>query len=248
MKNARLRKPAVSQFAHPRPGQVVLLAPMDQDGPPEPNDPVAKGVKAVRVSWHRVVVEVALHDRPKPMAGLRNRVMHASTELLLDFQHLSSHPLTDRFALHRIAPILVLPADMREPQKIERLGLPFSSLIPVVLGKPPELNPARFVWVQFQPELPQPFPIFRQEAVCFRYMLESDNIIVGVSDDNDIASRALSAPDVHPQVEHVMQIDVRKQRRSHSPYTKGNLGRLSGLAVENRLAVDPAGLECYGEW
>jgi len=32
-------------------------------------------------------------------------------------------------------------------------------------------------FTQKLPELPQPFPIFRQEAVCFRYMLESDNII-----------------------------------------------------------------------
>jgi hypothetical protein len=100
---------------------------------------------------------------------------------------------------------------MREPQKVERLGFPFSSLIPVVLGRPPELNLPRFVWVQLQPELSQPFPIFRQEAVCFSYSWNpTTNIIIGVSDDNDIASRALSAPDVHPQVEHVMQIDVRK--------------------------------------
>src|SRR5580700_5115225 len=28
------------------------------------------------------------------------------------------------------------PADMREPQKIERLWLPFSSFVPVDLGKP----------------------------------------------------------------------------------------------------------------
>ena len=33
----------------------------------------------------------------------------------------------------------------------------------------------------------------------------------------------------------------------HSPYTKGNLGRLSGLAVGNRLAECLAGQECYGE-
>jgi hypothetical protein len=31
----------------------------------------------------------------------------------------------------------------------------------------------------------------------------------------DIASRELLAPDVHPQVEHVMQVNVREQRRSH---------------------------------
>ena len=62
---------------------------------------------------------------------------------------------------------------MRESQKIERLGLPFSSLIPVVLGKPPELNPARLVWVQFQSELTQPFPKLHQEAVCVGQMLKS---------------------------------------------------------------------------
>ena len=31
---------------------------------------------------------------------------------------------------------------MRESQKIERLRLPFSSLVPVAFGEPPEFNPA----------------------------------------------------------------------------------------------------------
>jgi hypothetical protein len=104
---------------------------------------------------------------------------------------------------------------VRESQKVERLGLPFSSSRPVDFGKPPELNPARLVWVHFQSELPQPFPKLRQEAVCFGPMLESEYIVVRVSNNNDVASRTLSAPDVHPQVEHVMQIDIRKQRRNH---------------------------------
>src|ERR1700733_7872339 len=46
-------------------------------------------------------------------------------------------------------------------------------------------------------------------------MLKSKYIIIRVSNNNDVASRTLSAPDVHPQVEHVMQIDIRKQRRNH---------------------------------
>ena len=78
---------------------------------------------------------------------------------------------------------------MRESQKIERLGLPFSSLISVALGKPPELNPTRLVWVQFQPELPQAFLKLRQEAIGLCQMLKSQYIVVGVSDDNDIALR-----------------------------------------------------------
>jgi hypothetical protein len=75
--------------------------------------------------------------------------------LLLDFQQLGSHTLADRFALHGVAPIPVLPADMREPQKIERLWLPFSSFVPVDLGKPPELNPARLL---------HPYPRVRFDA------------------------------------------------------------------------------------
>src|SRR5690242_16360733 len=124
--------------------------------------------------------------------------MHASTQLLLDFQQLGPHPLANRFALHRIAPIPVFPAEMRKSQKVERLRLPFSSLFPVDFGKPPELNPARLVWVQFQPELPQPLPKFLQEPVRVSPMLKTENIIVGISDDNDITSRALPAPGVHP--------------------------------------------------
>ncbi|HVI80269.1 MAG TPA: hypothetical protein VM715_19355, partial [Candidatus Acidoferrum sp.] len=127
--------------------------------------------------------------------------------MLLDFQQLGPHPFAHRLALQSIAPVPVLPADVRESQKVERLGFPFPSSFPVSLGEPPELNPARFVWVQFEPELPQPLQKVRQESVCVRQVLEPDDVIVGVPDDNDVASRALLAPDVYQQVEHVMQID-----------------------------------------
>ena len=45
-----------------------------------------------------------------------------------------------------------------------------------------------------------------------------------------------------------VQHQITEQRREHSLYAKGNLGRLSGLAVGNRLAVGQAEPECYGEW
>jgi hypothetical protein len=73
--------------------------------------------------------------------------MHALPELLLNLCQLPAQTLADRLALHRKVPVPVLPADVRESQKIERVGLPFSSPFPVMLGKSPELDPARFVWV-----------------------------------------------------------------------------------------------------
>jgi hypothetical protein len=82
--------------------------------------------------------------------------MHAPMELLLDFVKLGSHPLADRLALHHKVLVPVLPADVRESQKIECFGFPFSSLCPVQFGKSSKLNPARLICVQFQPELSQP--------------------------------------------------------------------------------------------
>jgi hypothetical protein len=32
----------------------------------------------------------------------------------------------------------------------------------------------------------------------------------------------LSTPCLSPQIEDVMEVDIRQQRRCHSPYTKGN--------------------------
>ena len=44
-----------------------------------------------------MIVEVALHDRLEPFAGLHNRIMRAVEELLLYFLKLGSQPLALRF-------------------------------------------------------------------------------------------------------------------------------------------------------
>jgi hypothetical protein len=105
-----------------------------------------------------VVIEVTLYDRLEPFAGVWHWIVHALAKLLLDLLQFASHTLADRSALHREVPFPVLPADVREAKKIERLGSSFPSSFPVLLGIPPELDPARFIWMQLQPKLPQPFP------------------------------------------------------------------------------------------
>jgi hypothetical protein len=173
--------------------------------------PESEYAETIRVGRYRVVVEVALHDRSEPLSGCRRRVMHTSLELLLDFFKLGPHPFADRLALHHKVPVPVLPADMRESQKIERCGFTFSSLYPVQLGKSPELNPARFIWVQLQPEPSQPFPEIIQEAVCVDPILEAEYVVVGISHHHNVASRAFLAPDLYPEVEYVMEIDIGEQ-------------------------------------
>ena len=79
--------------------------------------------------------------------------MHTPAELLLNLLQLRPHALADRHAPHRECPFPVLPADVRKAQKVEPPGFSFSALLPVWFGMPSELDPARLVWVEFQPEL-----------------------------------------------------------------------------------------------
>ena len=99
--------------------------------------------------------------------------MHAFAELLLDLSQFCPHALADRHAPYREPPSSVPPADVREAQKVKRLRLTFSSSFPVLFGKPPEFDPARLVWMKFQPELLQPFPEIFQKTICVGSMLES---------------------------------------------------------------------------
>src|SRR5882724_4438386 len=121
-----------------------------------------------------MIVEVSLHDRLEPLAGLHDRIMHALLECILDIFKFVPHPLADRLALHHKVPFPVCPADMRESQEIERFRFAFPSLQSVWFGKSPELNPARFVWVQLQAELCQPFLEINQESVGISPILEAE--------------------------------------------------------------------------
>src|SRR5215472_16072664 len=101
---------------------------------------------------------------------------------------------------------------MREAQKVKRLRLTFSSSFAVLFGKPPEFEPARLIWMKLQSELLQPFPKISQKSVCIGLVLEAQDTIIRITDDHHLALRPFLAPDVHPEVETVVQINVREQR------------------------------------
>src|SRR5208337_851773 len=211
MQHARHGQPADSQPVQTVPVESMALAALPQLRSPQTGQPSPKGEQAVEVSRYRVIVEVALHDRPKPLSRARNGLVPALPELLLKFLQLLPQSLADGLALHGKVPLPVLPADMREAQKVERFRLAFSASLPVQLGVPPELNPARFVGMQFQSKLPQPLPEVLQKAVGFRLRLESEDRVVGIAHHDHISPGVFLAPRLHPEVKDIVQIDVRQQ-------------------------------------
>jgi hypothetical protein len=70
------------------------------------------------------------------------------SQLLLNVLQLGRHAFADRLAVHReIAFLPAPPTTVSETQKGKGLWLPFSSPLPVLGGKPPELDQACLVRV-----------------------------------------------------------------------------------------------------
>ena len=101
---------------------------------------------------------------------------------------------------------------MREAQEVERLRLVLAALLPVVGCVAPKFNQARLVRVQCQPERAQAVLPMPEEPLGVGAMLETQHNIVGVSDDDHVARRMTFAPALDPQIEDVVQIDIRQQR------------------------------------
>lgn len=67
MEHSRLRKPPLSQGEDARPRDPAFLAPAAKGTPPERKHPIPKHTQTREVSWHRVVVKVALDHPAMPV-------------------------------------------------------------------------------------------------------------------------------------------------------------------------------------
>src|ERR1017187_4427924 len=70
MEHTRLGKPLSGECKSASPRGLALLATTPECLPPKAQHPVPKDSEAIEISRHCVVVEVALHHRPEPFAGL----------------------------------------------------------------------------------------------------------------------------------------------------------------------------------
>jgi len=104
MERTRLRKPSRSQDKDARPVDPVLLAAAAKSTPPEREHPIPKHAQTREVAGDRIVVEVTLHDRLEPSAGLAHGIVHPLTELLLNLSQLRPHAFANRLAPHHESP------------------------------------------------------------------------------------------------------------------------------------------------
>ena len=99
------------------------------------------------------------------------------------------------------------------PGPTQRLRLREPTRLSTLSGEPPELDQPRLLLVQPQPEPREPLAQRGPEPLSVTTMLEAHHEVVRVTHGEHLATRLLTTPLVDPEIEDVMQVHVRQQRR-----------------------------------
>src|SRR5213594_1994068 len=217
MTDRRQRQPASDEAPHTIPKDAAVLAPPRQRAMPKPTDSEPKNRQRRLVRGHSVVSKVSTHHRLQPLALFGDGFVHALPKLGFYRVQLRLQALADRLPQHRkpsITPLLY--ADMGKAEEAERLWFPFSTPLSAVDRIGTEFQKSRLLGMQLQVELPHSLGQFRPKLVGLRLLLKAKHDIVRETHHDYFSVRALAAPRLNPQVEHVMKIDVCQKRRSTS--------------------------------
>jgi hypothetical protein len=109
----------LGQPRHPPQSRLVLLAAPLERTSPYVDDMVAKGRERVDVGGHGVVIEEPARDPSQPLALFWDRLVHAPSQRLLDFQQLGPHAVASAFPVDQELAGARLAADEREAQEME---------------------------------------------------------------------------------------------------------------------------------
>src|SRR3954469_20835686 len=131
MTDAGRGQPAVNQPPHPVPAYAAGLTTPREGAMPEPPDLKPESVERRGVHGHPVVADVSIDHRAQPRAHRRDRVVHASPEFGFHRTQLRLQTHANRLPQYGESSIAsLLPADVREAKKVERLRLPLSAPLP----------------------------------------------------------------------------------------------------------------------
>ena len=238
MANLSRRKPARNVACHAAPRQVVTLAATAQDRPPQITHPLAKGAQRRTVHGHPVVAEVTQQDRAQIRSLFPNGRVHAALQLFFQGPQLGLPPLPHRLAQYREMPLPGFPATVRKAQEVERLRWAVATVSSILFRISAELNDSRFVGMQLEAEARESLAQFCQKLLCFVTMFETRDKVVSETDEDHLSARWLSSPSLDPEVECVVEIEVRQQWADTAALNRSYL-TLHSLALFQHARLEP---------
>jgi hypothetical protein len=212
MTNTSRRKPSRDVAPHTAPRQVVTLAATAKYRPPQIAHCLAESAQRRAIHGHSVIPEVTQQDRAQVRSLFPNGHMQASPQLLFQSPQLSLPPLAHRLSQYREMPLPSFPATVRKPQKVERRWWAVATIARISFRQAAELDDSRFIGMQCEPELGESLAQFRQKPFCILTMLKSRNKVIRKADEDALPARLLPSPLLDPEVENIVEVDVRQQR------------------------------------
>ena len=91
VKDMRFGEPVVGELRNAIPGGAVPLAASSERAPPEVGHVLPERRERPAIGRNRIVHEVSSHDLPQPFPLFRDRLVHASPQLLLDLLEFCLH-------------------------------------------------------------------------------------------------------------------------------------------------------------
>src|ERR1700729_1522776 len=106
---------------------------------------------------------------------------------------------------------------MRKAEKLERLRLREPARFSTLSGEPPKLDQPRLLLVQPQAELREPLAQRSPEPLGVTTMLKAHHEVIRITHDDHLAPCPAATPLVDPEIEDVVQVHVRQERRNGRP-------------------------------
>ena len=217
MTNTSRRKPSHDVAPRAVPRQVVTLAATTQHRSPQITHCFAKSAQCRAVHGHPVIAEVSQQDRAQVRSLFPNGRVHASPQFLLQGPQLGLPPLAHRLSQHREVSFPGFSAAVRKPQEVEGFRCAVATVSSIVFRVAAKLNDSRFVGMQLEAKPRESLAQFSPKPLCFVSMLESRDKVIRKTDEDYLPARLLPSPSLNPEVENIMEIDVRQERADTTP-------------------------------
>ena len=158
-----------------------------------------------------MVIEPALDHLAKPASCVLHVHVQATQQLRFDLLQLGSHLLGNRLAFDGERPLPRLATHVGEAEEVERFRFTLTALVSAFSHIAAELDQARFLRVEFQSEFEKAVPEFSETAFRISLFLEPDDEVIRVTDDDHVARCPALAPVRNPEIENVVQEDIRQE-------------------------------------
>ena len=167
------------------------------------------------IRWYRIIGVVASYDPFKPSADVGYWIVHSVSQLLPDGAQRCAHSIATSSPKKQELVVTRPTADVDEAEKRKRFRFSQTPSSASFGRESAKLDDARFLRMHLERELLQSLAEFSVKRGGIALILETDDDIIGISDEDDIASGMALPPLVRPKVEGVMKVDVSEQRRDN---------------------------------